>query len=140
MIKNPTAPSYRALIDDGLTTLPENLSEPYGSLNHHFWGDVSALMIEYFGGIRINPTLSGADTVEIRPVFPNDLTYVEAYHKSVKGMIKTHWQKNDGKIELSLEIPSEITGKIVSPTGYLLDGKNSVEAKTGKYIFEKTSG
>jgi len=140
MIKNPTAPSYRALIDDGLTTLPENLSEPYGSLNHHFWGDISALMIEHFGGIRINPNFSGADTVEIRPVFPNDLTYVEAYHKSVKGMIKTHWQKNDGKIELSLEIPSEITGKIVSPTGYLLDGKNSVEAKTGKYIFEKTSG
>lgn len=55
-------------------------------------------------------------------------------------MIKTHWQRKEGKVELSLEIPSEITGKIVSPTGYLLDGEKAVKAKSGKYIFEKTSG
>ena len=140
MIKNPTSPSYGYLISNGFTTLPENLCEPYGSLNHHFWGDVSALMMEYFGGIRINPELLGADTVEIRPVFPTELTYAEAYHRSIKGMIKTHWQKKDGRVELSLEIPSEIKGKVVAPSGYSVNGEKIVDAASGKYIFEKTRG
>ena len=46
MIARLDPPSYGVMIADGLTTLAENVREPYGSRNHHFWGDISALFIE----------------------------------------------------------------------------------------------
>ena len=138
MITRPDAPSYGVMIADGLTTLAENVRPPYDSLNHHFWGDISALMIEYFAGIRINPDKKGADTVAIAPVFPTDMSFAEAYHNSVGGMIKTRWdRREDGEIELSLTIPETVTGEVKAPEGYTVDGVEVKKAKSGTYIFRR---
>ena len=138
MITRPDAPSYGAMVADGLTTLAENVRPPYDSLNHHFWGDISALMIEYFAGIRINPDKKGADTVAITPIFPTDMSFAEAYHNSVEGMIKTRWdRREDGEIELSLTIPDAVTGEVKAPEGYTVDGVEVKKAKSGTYIFRR---
>ena len=138
MITRDDEPSYGCMIRDGLTTLGECVRPPYDSLNHHFWGDISALMIEYFAGIRINPEKKGADTVAIAPVFPTDMSLVQAHHMSVKGMIAVRFDKqDDGRIILTLVIPEEIDGTIVAPKGYTVSGCASVPAKTGVYCFQK---
>ena len=138
MITRDDEPSYGCMIRDGLTTLGESVRPPYDSLNHHFWGDISALMIEYFAGIRINPEKKGADTVAIAPVFPTDMSFAEAYHKSVKGMISVRWDKQDeDRVVLTLVIPEEITGNVIAPAGYTVNGCASIPAVSGVYSFQK---
>ncbi len=138
MITRTDEPSYACMIKDGLTTLAENVCKPYGSLNHHFWGDISALMIEYFAGIRINPEKKGADTAFIAPVFASDMSYAEGYYESVKGMIRSRWEKkSDESYVLTLTIPEDVKASVVAPMGYAVNGAQSVPAVSGEYVFKK---
>ncbi|MBR2460426.1 MAG: family 78 glycoside hydrolase catalytic domain [Clostridia bacterium] len=135
MITRSDEPSYGCMIRDGLTALGEQLSPPYCSLNHHFWGDISALMIEYFAGIRINPALKGAKTAQIAPVFPKEMSFVEGYHHSLCGRIRSEWKRLDnGEILLSLEIPEGLECELVAPLGYSVRGKKRLNAATGDYL------
>ena len=137
MITRPDQPSYGCMIEDGLTTLGETPRPPYSSLNHHFWGDISALMIEYFAGIRVNPDLLGADHIDIAPVFASDMEYAEGYHNSIRGKIEVKWQRKADCIELTLTYPDEAVGCVVAPAGYTVNGTEKVAAASGKYIFKK---
>lgn len=138
MIVRPDAPSYGYMIEEGMTTLAEFLSKANKSMNHHFWGDISALMIEYFAGIRINSDLSGADRVDIAPVFPTDMSFAEAYHNSVCGKVDLRWDKaEDGQITLKLTYPENARGDITAPEGYTVNGCAKVSAASGEFIFKK---
>ncbi|MBO5968203.1 MAG: family 78 glycoside hydrolase catalytic domain [Clostridia bacterium] len=137
MITRPDQPSYGCMIEDGLTTLGETPRPPYSSLNHHFWGDISALMIEYFAGIRVNPDLLGADHIDIAPVFASDMEYAEGYHNSVRGKVEVKWQREADCIELTLTYPEETVGCVIAPAGYTVNGAEKVSAASGKYIFKR---
>ena len=137
MITRPDEPSYGCMIEHGMTTLCERITMPFDLQNHHFWGDISALMIEYFAGIRINPELRGANTAAIAPVFPESLTYAEAYHNSICGRISVRWDKCNGEIELSLTIPDGMDASVIAPTGYTVNGASTVNAVSGTYVFQK---
>ena len=138
MITRPDEPSYGCMIEMGLTALSEVVTTDVNSFNHHFWGDISALMIEYFAGIRINPDFKGADTVAIAPTFPESLDFAEAYHNSICGMIEVHWErKGEGEIELTLVVPDSIKGNIVAPAGYTINGSESIPVESGAFIFTK---
>ena len=108
----------------------------HASFNHHFWGDISALFIEYFGGIRINPDKAGADTAAIAPVFPASLSSAKATHESVVGKIKTEWKRSGDKIELSLSVPEKLSATVKAPDGYFLVGGER-RAENGVYTFVK---
>jgi alpha-L-rhamnosidase len=134
MIKNPTAPSYKAVIDDGLTTLPENLREPYGSLNHHFWGDVSAWFIKVVAGIRFNPEGNDVHCVQIKPAFLKTLDHASGYYEAPAGKIDTAWARDGESINLTLEIPAEIHGDVILPEGYVFaDGGKTKPAASGEF-------
>ena len=137
MITRLDPPSYGVMIADGLTTLAENVRRPYGSCNHHFWGDISALFIEYFAGIRPNPDLKNAANIDIRPVFPSELCHAKAYHKAVSGCVSVAWQRAGQSVELDLTYPAGASGFVVAPCGYTVNGKDRTLAKTGKFIFIK---
>ena len=137
MITRPDAPSYGCMIEDGLTTLGETVHPPYDSLNHHFWGDISALMIEYFAGIRVNTKLQGADSIDISPVFATDMSFAEAYHNSVCGRVDVKWRREGEEIKLSLIYPEGAKGSVVAPMGYTVNGAASVNAESGEFLFKK---
>lgn len=138
MIVRPDSPSYGFMIEEGMTTLSEFIVVAGKSLNHHFWGDISALMIEYFAGIRVNSDLSGADRVDIAPVFPTDMSFAEAYHNSICGRVASRWDKiEDGSIKLCLEYPETARGDVIAPDGYTVNGAGRVKAASGEYIFAK---
>ena len=64
------------------------------------------------------------------------MSFAEAYHNSVKGMIKTRWDRRDGgEIELSLTIPDSVMGEVIAPEGYTVDGVEAKKAKSVNYIF-----
>ena len=135
MITRPDAPSYGVMIADGLTTLAENVREPYGSLNHHFWGDISALMIEYFAGIRPNPDLQNANNIDIRPLFSTDMQHAKAYYKAPAGRVEVYWQRKGEEIKLELTYPAGAKGFVWAPQNYLVDGQKKIKAASGTFAF-----
>ncbi|MBQ8407775.1 MAG: family 78 glycoside hydrolase catalytic domain [Clostridia bacterium] len=139
MITRPDQPSYGCMIADGLTTLAENVRHSYDSLNHHFWGDISALMIEYFAGIRVNPDLLGAEHINIAPVFASHMSFAEAYHKSVCGRVDVKWQKSGEEIKLTLIYPEDAKGYVIAPIGYTVNGADKAEARSGEFVFVKNN-
>lgn len=137
MIVRPDPPSYGVMIVDGLTTLGEKVRRPYGSHNHHFWGDISALFIEYFAGIRPNFHLTNTANIDIRPVFPTVLQHARAYHNAIPGRVEVAWERDGENILLSLVYPEGAEGELVAPEGYLINGAQSVCAKSGRFLLEK---
>ena len=138
LITRTDEPSYGWMVAKGYNTLSEGIIDVPDSYNHHFWGDISALFIEYFAGIRINPALNGADTAEIAPLFPSSLDHAEGHHESVKGMITTGWKRiNENKIELTVTVPDGLKCDIVAPNGYKVNGEQRLIAKSGLYIAER---
>ena len=137
MITRLDPPSYGVMIADGLTTLAENVREPYGSRNHHFWGDISALFIEYFAGIRVNPTLQNAANIDIRPVFSTDMQHAKAYHNAVPGRVEVAWQREGERVVLNLTYPAGANGFVWAPRGYTVNGKAKVRATSGSFVFVK---
>ena len=81
MIIRPDFPSYGEILTRGATTLWEIFQKDrILSMNHHFWGDISAWFMEYVGGIRLNPKGNNVNAVEIRPCFIESLQNASAYH------------------------------------------------------------
>ena len=137
MITRTDSPSYGCMIADGLTALGETTRPPYSSHNHHFWGDISALMIEYFAGIRVNNDRLGADHIDIAPVFVSDMDYAEGYHHSVCGKVAVRWEREGECISLRLEYPADAVGSVIAPIGYSVNGAEKVAAASGSYTFKK---
>ena len=141
MIVRPDYPSYGNWIKRGATTLweafhPEN--GPILSLNHHFWGDISAWFYIYLAGIRVNPTGRDTSNVDIKPIFPEKLDSVDAYHDTPHGRIAVKWVKNGGEITLEIEAADKLHGIIAAPDGYKFKGGETEKAlTTGKYIMVK---
>jgi hypothetical protein len=137
MITRLDPPSYGVMIADGLTTLAENVREPYGSCNHHFWGDISALMIEYFAGIRVNPNLQSAGNIDIRPVFSTDMQHAKAYYNATVGRVEVAWEREGESVRLRLIYPEGAQGFVVAPLGYTVNGEEKVKATSGTFQFFK---
>ncbi len=144
MIVEQGHPSYGDLARRGATTLwesfyPENAHWNPPSLNHHFWGDVSAWFIKAVAGIRVSPA-GGKLTCEVRPAFVTALQNAEGYHVTPAGKITSAWEREGDEILLTLEIPDGMVGRIILPEGYsFADGETEKPAVSGTYriVFKK---
>lgn len=141
MIVRPDFPSYGNWIERGATTLCEAFWREGGriiSMNHHFWGDISAWFYKYPGGINVNPTGRDNSNVDIRPHFIEKLGHVRAEHNTPVGRVFVEWRKVQGVIELTVDVAKEITGEIVLPFGYSFkDGTTAIPLKSGNYTVKK---
>ena len=128
-------PSYGDLVRRGATTLwesfyPEGAHWCPPSLNHHFWGDVSAWFIKAVAGIRVRR----ADRVEIMPAFIRELDHASAYHILPGGKVTSSWRRDGEGMILEVEIPEGVSGRIVLRDGYRFeDGTIEKVASTGSY-------
>ena len=114
-------PSYRYHLDRGATTLWENFipladgeyirtadGRKLDSLNHHFWGDISAWFYKYIAGIRINPALQDPLTVEIAPHFIEGIDYCRAERAYLGGKIAVEWERGKDGVHVNVTAPSKI--------------------------------
>lgn len=142
MIVRPDYPSYGNWVKRGATTLWEGFYPENGrvlSLNHHFWDDISAWFYTYLAGMRINPTGKDATNVDIKPLFPEKLDSVIAYHDLRDGRISVSWERtNDRSITLKIESGEKLHGKIILSDGFIFaDGSKEKELVSGEYILTK---
>ncbi|MBR4073504.1 MAG: hypothetical protein IKK24_06130, partial [Clostridia bacterium] len=139
MITRTDFPSYGNWIARGATTLWERFwaedEKPY-SMNHHFWGDVSAWFYSYLAGIKINPTGKDVNNIDVSPCFVEKLNYAKAETRCQGGKISVEWHRTEKGIELNVDIPPNIYGEIKLPKNLCFADTNtqSRPIKTGKYI------
>lgn len=138
MITRPDYPSYGNWIARGATTLwelfqPEG-SDRIGSLNHHFWGDISSWFTQALSGIRMAPH-GEPNEADFRPSFISRLTHAEAFHIAPAGRIASAWERDeDDVIVLTVELPSTMHGVIRLESGYVFeDGLAYKAAESGTY-------
>ena len=136
MIIRPDFPSYGNWIQRGATTLWEEF-RPEGhkvsSLNHHFWGDISAWFYRYLGGIQV----LAHDRINIAPCFPEAINRVEAEHTFPKGRVAVQWQKEGNTITLTVDSAVK-TGEIRLPEGWVFEnGGDHLPLKNGSFTARK---
>ncbi len=131
MMNKDTPPSWGYWIKQGYTTLAEQWTIPENwheaSLNHVFFGDISAWMVNRLAGIRFDEENPGFTRFVIDPVYPEGLDWAKAEYNSVNGLIASSWKRNGGKVTLEVTIPANTTATVVTATENLLGG--------GKYSF-----
>ena len=124
MITRPEYPSYGNWILRGATTLWEGFFEEkigLNSMNHHFWGDVSAWFYKQLAGIQINPTGRNVREIEIKPCFVGKLNYVKASHILPDGEIFVEWTRKEDVIELNIKLPENVSGKLILKNSWKID-------------------
>lgn len=117
MITKTEAPSWGYWVETmGYTTLPETwtLSPKFAdaSLNHVFMGDVSAWMMNQLAGINYDETAPGYGNILITPHFVKGLDWAKGEYYSVKGCIASEWKREDGKVILTVTVPSGCTADV----------------------------
>jgi len=135
MITREDYPSYGNWLKRGATTLWEDFKpDRVSSMNHHFWGDISAWFMKCLAGIRLNPNKDNVNELEIRPSFIDALAEVSAYHIAPSGKISVSWRKEGQSIILDVEIPKGIcaTAKM-EPRFCFEDGERSKSIGSGTY-------
>ena len=109
------------------------------SLNHHFWGDISAWFYRYLGGLEINPHAIKVSYVNVAPIFVEAVNEVTAEHLLPKGLISVHWTKQGNTVTLELHAPSGLKGELQAPKGWTLEsGAAALPICSGTYTFVKT--
>ncbi len=135
MITREDFPSYGNWIARGATTLWENfLPTRVSSMNHHFWGDISAWFVKRIVGINLNPNLCNVNELEISPSFIASLDHASAYHIAPAGKVAVSWRREDSGIILEIKIPDGISANLKLERGYRLDGEiNTDPLASGTY-------
>lgn len=135
MITREDYPSYGNWVKRGATTLWEDFyPDTVDSMNHHFWGDISAWFIKCLAGIRLNPGKHDVNSLLIKPAFVSALDHVSAYHIAPAGKIAASWKREGEGIALNLEIPEGISAVAELGEGYAFaDGTMTKNVVTGTY-------
>ena len=139
VMTRPEFPSYGNWVAQGATSLWEDFMEDPASMNHHFWGDISAWFIKILAGICYNPRGNNWQEVEIRPHFPEEMKDAKGWFDSNLGRIESRWQREGEKIRLTLTVPEAMYGKLILPEGWRLEnGETLSGARSGVYLLSKT--
>ncbi len=144
-------PGWGFMLGNGATTLWETWSYPenFPSQNHPMFGSVDEWF--YRSLLGINAAAPGFEKIVIKPQPVNALTWAKGQYRSIRGMIRSDWKVDNGKLLLQVTIPpnsrAEIwiptkTGSRVTESGKEVmqvrhqNGFAIVEIGSGDYIFE----
>ncbi|MFC1763746.1 family 78 glycoside hydrolase catalytic domain [Planctomycetota bacterium] len=118
------------------TTMSESWNATSGTNNHAGLGaPIGSWVFNWLAGIQIDPEQPGFKNIIIRPYFPEDMNYVKASTMTIKGLVKSSWEKSNGQIKLSISIPVNTTALVYIPTSDPSDvTENSVEARKSANI------
>lgn len=102
-------PGWGYMIAQGFQTVWEGFRNIES--HSHAWNAYPArLMQEYLLGIR--QSAPGFRQVEIRPYIPEALSCAQGSITTCRGPIRVAWQKRDAAIQMTVEIPADVTAHI----------------------------
>lgn len=112
MVTQDKYPGWGYWLKQGATTLWETWKGE-GSRNHVMFGDVSAWMYRYLGGLIPLEDAPGFRHFRIAPQLPEELDSVEMEHRG----IVSRWSRGAGTFRLEVVIPKGSSAEIVLPDG-----------------------
>ena len=119
LLENEEVPGWLSMPKAGATTIWEAWEGPnsreggIGSLNHYSKGAVVEWLFTTMCGIRV----AGENRFTVKPLPGGSLTYAQASYTSVFGKISSRWEKQDGKINYTVDVPANCEAQIVLPSG-----------------------
>jgi alpha-L-rhamnosidase len=144
-------PGWGYMIAQGANSMWESW-DGYDSRNHTPFCLISGYFYKYLAGIQMDYTAPGFKHVVVSPSVVGDLEFVDAWHESLYGQIKSSWKRENGKFNLDVSIPvntaaticiPSVPGSIITESGRLAqssEGVVFVKEENGKAIFEVGSG
>jgi alpha-L-rhamnosidase len=126
-----TYPSWGWWIMNGATTLFENWdidAQQDLSRNHIMFGEIGAWFYKGIGGLFPVEKAPGFKEILLKPQFPKGLNYFASEFESIRGPIKSKWERKGKLIRYEIVIPTETTATLHLPT-------EVVHLKAGKHVF-----
>ncbi len=153
MINQDDRPGYGYQLKQGATSLTEAWDANHNASHNHFMlGHIIEWFYKYLGGIDSDPAAPGFKKILIKPTIVGDLTWVKASYASVRGEIKSHWQRDGDELTLRIRIPANTTAtvfvpavsqEVVTESGQRLGASHHVQflrAESGHVVCEVDSG
>ncbi|MFX1487916.1 MAG: family 78 glycoside hydrolase catalytic domain [Promethearchaeota archaeon] len=107
MINQKSFPGFGYMIREGATTLWERWekleSSGMNSHNHIMLGSVDSWFFNTLAGIK--SLAPGWKAFRIKPFLAEDMNYAQAKLNTIKGIIYSAWEKKDGSIKLTANVP-----------------------------------
>ncbi|HQE42993.1 MAG TPA: family 78 glycoside hydrolase catalytic domain [Phycisphaerae bacterium] len=110
-------PGWGHMVENGATTLWEHwaFSDNTFSHNHPMFGSVDEWFYKVVAGINPAPAARGFDRVYIHPRPGGDLTWAKAEYNSIRGRIRSEWQKEGDTFSLRVTIPPNVRAVVYVP-------------------------
>jgi alpha-L-rhamnosidase len=108
-------PSWGWWIRNGATTLFENWpvdAKRDISMNHIMFGEIGAWFYKALGGIKPEEAYPGFQRVRLAPHFVKGLDRFSAAYRSVRGTIRSSWERNKDSISYSFDIPAGVQASL----------------------------
>lgn len=122
VLKNPEYPGWGYMLKEGATTVWERWEKEnqatMNSFDHPMFGSYDATFYRFLAGLKINDMYEG--DIEIAPKIPSDIGQVNSSFLSVRGLIRSSWRKEAGKVIYEITVPANtkikatFEGKVVS--------------------------
>lgn len=116
MVANPTKPSYRFFVEEGLTTLPEywNCDELWHGMarsrNHAMMGHVKEWFSSYVLGIKA--LKAGFEEFVIAPYFPEGVNHIRGSVRSPFGDIRLDIEQTKTGYQAEIDVPTGVSGTL----------------------------
>ena len=108
MITQKEYPGWGNIVAQGGTSLWE-FWNGQTSRNHIMFGDISAWMYRYLGGIA--PAAPGWKAISFKPNFIPQVDWVNTRYESAAGEVKVEWKRSGSKVECSLSAAANVSVK-----------------------------
>ena len=113
LVKQTDYPSWYDMTKSR-TTLSEHWNQDRSN-NHVMLGSIDAWFYRTLGGINIDEVRPGFKHIIIKPFIPQDLSFVDASLKTIRGKVRSRWDYTDGDVRLRVVIPVNSSATVFIP-------------------------
>jgi Bacterial alpha-L-rhamnosidase 6 hairpin glycosidase domain/Bacterial alpha-L-rhamnosidase C-terminal domain len=141
LLEQASVPSWRYMVEAGATTIWERwdgwtsergFQSPWmNSFNHYSLGSVGEWLYRFVLGIDQAPDTAGFGRLLIRPHPGGSLSWARGAYRSVRGPVRTGWQRDGGRLRFQVELPPNVTASVRIPSddpGAVRDGAGNPPA------------
>ena len=131
LLSQRTLPSWRYMLDNGATTIWERWdgwspdrgfqSPMMNSFNHYSLGSVGEWLYRFVLGIDQEQGTAGFRRLLLRPHPGGPLTWARGSYRSVRGTIRTGWERSGAQFTFRAEIPPNVTASVHVPSARAAD-------------------
>ncbi|GAA1797344.1 family 78 glycoside hydrolase catalytic domain [Actinomadura chokoriensis] len=101
---------------DGYTAERGFQAAAMNSFNHYALGSIGEWLYQGVAGLGQAPGSAGYRELLVRPR-PGGLDWARASYESVRGTVRTAWERADGELRLEVSVPPGATAIVHVPTG-----------------------